>query len=127
MTTDPEKLFTSALENALVENVKDDGLAGQRRDIRPTLSSVPLPGALQSFLQTNQRLHDQQRKNIQLAKSKYEMDRLKLIDGYRIKLEDLQHEADRELKAFDAKHEGEIADSEKLLGLLADVQKAGTK
>lgn len=100
-----------------------------RRDIRPTLSK-PAPatttaGALQTFMQGNSQMLETQRRNIQAAESKFEFERTQLIDSYRVKLEDLEHEAAQALLAFDTMHEAELTESRKLLALLAEVQKQG--
>lgn len=70
---------------------------------------------VETFLANGAALHDKQRRKIIEMESTYEFDRVKLIDDYRVKLRDLEHEASEALRDFDNLRNGEIANAKRIL------------
>lgn len=74
---------------------------------------------VQRFLATGTAMFDQQRRNILEMESAYEKDRVALIDDYRVRLRELEHEASEALREFDHKHDGNLAGAKRILEALA--------
>lgn len=74
---------------------------------------------VESFLANGSRLYDKQRKRILALETAAEFDRVKLIDDYRVKLRDLEHEANEALRAFDIQHESDLANAKRILDALS--------
>lgn len=70
------------------------------------------------FLATGERLLDVQRRKIQELESKHEIDRVKLIDDYRVQMLNLEHEANEALRSFDMAHDTALADGKRILDAL---------
>lgn len=75
-------------------------------------------GSAESFLATGEKLLEVQRKKIQDLESKHEIDRVKLIDDYRVRLRDLEHQASEALRSFDIAHQAAHADAKRILDAL---------
>jgi hypothetical protein len=73
---------------------------------------------VENFLANGSRLYDKQRKKILALETAAEFDRVKLIDDYRVKLRDLEHEANEALRSFDIKHDSELASAKRILEAL---------
>lgn len=74
--------------------------------------------AVEAFMASGQRLLDMQRTKIIKLESEYEFDRVKLIDDYRVKMRELEHEAGEALRSFDRQHESEMAGAKRILDSL---------
>lgn len=74
--------------------------------------------AVEAFMASGQRLLDMQRTKIIKLESEYEFDRVKLIDDYRVKMRELEHEAGEALRSFDRQHETEMAGAKRILDSL---------
>lgn len=82
-------------------------------------AAAPSGSDVEKFLANGSILHDKQRRKILALESAYEFDRVKLIDDYRVKLRDLEHEASEALRDFDIKQQAAIDDAKKILAALS--------
>lgn len=88
----------------------------------PPTSTLPerTPRAqLEAFMSSSANMLEIQRRNIIQTESAYQLDRLKLLDDYRIRIETLKNECADAVRALDQKHRSNLADSQNLLDRLA--------
>lgn len=76
----------------------------------------------ESFLANGARLLDKQRRKILEMESQNEFARVKLIDDYRVKLRDLEHEASEALREFDEQFDKDLGDAKRILDALAKMR-----
>lgn len=98
--------------------------------IREAARPVPIPrhdgintgslnAELERFLASSQRLYDQQREKILALESDHEKARAALIDRYRVRLRNLEHEAEEALRECDDAYERTMADQRRMFKKLA--------
>lgn len=75
-------------------------------------------GQLDEFMATSQRMLEMQRKKVLDAESDYQIARIKLLDGYRVRMENLKYEASEALRDLDQRHREDNADAQALLARL---------
>ena len=73
---------------------------------------------LDRFMANGERLLEQQRQRILAAESRYEVDRVKMVDYFRVRLRNLEHEACEAIRALDRRHAAKMADARKILEAL---------
>lgn len=82
------------------------------------VSASPTGSEVENFMAIGEKMHDAQRLKIQALESAYEIDRVKLIDDYRVRLRNLEHEAGEALRGFDLAHQAALADAKRILDAL---------
>jgi hypothetical protein len=70
---------------------------------------------LQDFISSSTRMLEIQRRKVLEAESTYQIDRVRLLDSYRVKLEELKYQAASALRDFDDQYRKDSADARKLL------------
>lgn len=74
------------------------------------------------FLASAERLFDQQRRRVLELESRYEKERVSLVDGYRVQMRNLEHQAREALRGLDRKHAVAIADARRILDALTGMR-----
>jgi cobalamin biosynthesis Co2+ chelatase CbiK len=107
------------------EPVVDDGLSQSilERMRKATKDVERTPHRqLADFMASSARMLNVQRKHIMEAESNYQIERIKLLDSYRVQIENLKHDCAEAVRALDEKHREDIADAQTLLDRLATMR-----
>lgn len=85
-----------------------------------SLSASPLlrNSEVESFLQSGERMLEMQRRKMIELESAHEIGRVKLIDTFRTRLLELEHEAGEALRKYDVSYEGDRAAQQRILDAL---------
>lgn len=113
--------------NALAEEV-ERGLKAVRDAAAPhPFKPAAVAGAteIERFLASGTKMLVAQRKKILGLESAYELERVKLVDGYRVRLRDLEDEAGDAVRALDLKHEADLKEATRILDALIAMRGAG--
>jgi hypothetical protein len=94
-----------------IRMVKAEGLPRADHNVLQHRERNPL----QDFVDSSTRMLEIQRKKVMEAESVYQIDRIKLLDSYRVKLEELKYQAASALRDFDDQYRKDSADARKLL------------
>ncbi len=96
---------------------KDIGMAGVMKPT-PFIARPPerTPHQqLEAFMASAAKMLEMQRRDLIRFESDYQVERIRLVDGYRVKIRQLQDECADAVRALDLKHRDNIADAENLL------------
>jgi hypothetical protein len=112
--TDPS--IADELGEALSERIKQQARM-------PNTGSVGAPRSqLADFMKSSVRMMELQRGFIQEAESDYQIERVRLLDSYRVKIENLKYEASVMVRDLDEAHQRKVGDARKLLDALVTMR-----
>lgn len=77
---------------------------------------------LSDFMASSARMLDLQRKFINDEETAYQIERIKLLDSYRVQLENLKFEAATAVRELDQKHYARTSDARKLMERLVTMR-----
>jgi hypothetical protein len=80
---------------------------------------APRRNQLEEFMASSARMLDIQRHFILDEESKYQVERIRLLDSFRVKLENIKFECSVAVRRLDEEHQKKTADAKKLLDRLA--------
>jgi len=111
-----------------MQNQTDTGLAAQMEDLRKgieeaaTTFEAGTPATsrteLERFQAAIERQRESLRKRMLANESQYEIERTQLVDAFRVRLRNLQHEAGEALRAFELRHHRKAVEDRKLFDAL---------
>jgi hypothetical protein len=117
-TTKPQAADASESLTERIRMIKDTRLPPADSNVVQHRERNPL----REFVDSSTRMLEIQRKKVQEAESAYHLDRVKLLDSYRVKLEELKYQAASALRDFDEQYRKDSADARKLLDRLATMR-----
>lgn len=118
---------TSNLEAELDQAIGVD-MEKIRRGDEVAMNGNPLRPAsegsseLERFMASAERLLEVQRRRMLSIESRYELDRVRLIDGYRVQMRNLEHAAREAVRNLDLAHERTAAEARKILDALTGMR-----
>lgn len=81
-------------------------------------ATVPARSDLEAFMTSGEKMLELQRSKISTARSRYELERARMVDDYRTRIEALEHEGGESLRQLDIAHEKELGEAEHLIEVL---------
>ena len=115
LKTDMDEAVGKSLTDGLIERInraKDETHTGL----------TPRRNQLEEFMASSARMLDIQRRFIMEAESEYQVERVKLLDSYRVKLENIKFEAAQAVRKLDDEHQAKTNGAKKLLDRLATMR-----
>lgn len=128
-----ERAMEHELNNAVaadldkIRQTVEEGLhIGQAKEAvaEKTYSGMNEMTELERFLANGEKLLEQQRQRLLHAESRYEVERVKLVDYFRVRMRNLEHEAHEALRSLDQRHAKKTADARKIFLALAAMREA---
>lgn len=80
----------------------------------PAISGDRQTAELENFLATGEKLLAQQRRRIITLESDYEIGRTKLLDSFRVRMADLENEANEAIRKYDSDHTAAMRSAKRL-------------
>lgn len=77
---------------------------------------------LERFLASAEQMLETLRQRMLASQSRYELERVRLADGFRVRMRNLEHEAGEALRALDRKHAAKAAADHKLFEVLTGMR-----
>ena len=105
----------------------EHGLAAQMDDLRKGIEAASASfeadtpataSSLERFQAAIERQRESLRKRMLANESQYEIERTQLVDAFRVRLRNLQHEAGEALRAFELRHHRKAVEDRKLFDAL---------
>lgn len=90
----------------------------------PVRPPIEPPSELERFLASGERLLETLRQRMLASESRYELERVRVADGFRVRMRNLEHEAAEALRALDRRHAAKAAADRKLLDVLTGMRGA---
>jgi hypothetical protein len=80
------------------------------------------PFSLQSVLTAGQKVYDKMRRAISEAETAYTLERARLVDSYRVRFEEVRHEAREAIRKLEEAHEQRMETGQRILNAYDDLR-----
>ncbi len=112
--SDLEKELDTAVENDLAEARREPVMPHIPRAVERSPHQQ-----LEAFMASSAKMLELQRRQLIQSESDYQMERLRLLNDYHVRIQTLQNECADAVRLLDIRHKNDLADAQNILDRLA--------